>query len=127
MRYLLILGIIYSFKYNPIKINKSNIIWMFGMIYRATKEARVFCDVRTKENLLPLIKNNINTVITEKRKRKRKMKKIMVKTRFYSDCFASYQSNDFKEMGYILHKVKHSVWFGQGSFHKILLKDYGLK
>ena len=36
---------------------------MFGIIDRGTKEARVFCVLndRTKEILLPLVKNNIIT------------------------------------------------------------------
>ena len=38
-------------------------------------------------------------------------------TRIYSDCFLSYQVNDFNSSGYILHRANHSVWFGQGSFH----------
>ena len=34
------------------------ILWMFGLIDRANKEARVFCvmDNRRKENILPIIK-----------------------------------------------------------------------
>ena len=41
--------------------NQNKILWMFGMIDRADKEARVFCVMnnRTKENLLHLIKENI--------------------------------------------------------------------
>ena len=43
--------------------NQNKILWMFGMIDRADKEARVFCVMnnRTKENLLPIIKENIYT------------------------------------------------------------------
>ena len=43
--------------------NQNKILWMFGMIERADKEARVFCAMnnRTKENLLPIIKENIYT------------------------------------------------------------------
>ena len=39
----------------------NNIIWMFGMIDRATKEARAYfiMNDRAKNNLLPLIKKNI--------------------------------------------------------------------
>ena len=37
--------------------------------------------------------------------------------RIYSDCFASYQPNRFRENGYILKRVNHSVWFGYGNFH----------
>ena len=38
-------------------------------------------------------------------------------TRIYSDCFQSYQINDFNNCGYILNRVNHSVWFCQRSFY----------
>ena len=41
----------------------------------------------------------------------------LVNTRIFSDCFASYQVNDFRDLGYILKRVNHSIWFGYGSFH----------
>ena len=41
-----------------------------------------------------------------------------MKIRIYSDCFRSYQVSDFKEMGYILNRVNHSIWFGYYLFHK---------
>ena len=96
--------------------NQNVIYWMFGIIDRGTKEARVFCVLnnRTKENLLPLVKNNIitdeinNVVMPEDEN---------VQTRIYSDCFRTYQVNDFKDMGYILKRINHSVWFGIGLFH----------
>ena len=31
--------------------------------------------------------------------------------------FASYKPNDFAQLGYILKRVNHSVWFGYGQFH----------
>ena len=37
--------------------------------------------------------------------------------RIYCDCFASYQPNTFRENGYILKRVNHSVFFGYGNFH----------
>ena len=40
-----------------------------------------------------------------------------IKTRIYSDCYSSYQVNDFKDMGYLLKRVNHSIWFGYGLFH----------
>ena len=98
-------------------IGNSNVIyWMFGIVERSTKEARIFCVLnnRTKENLLPLIKNN---VITAENEDEDLSENESVKTRIYSDCFSSYQVNDFKEMGYILKRVNHSVWFGYGLFH----------
>ena len=41
--------------------NSEIIYWMFGLIDRVTKEARIFCVLndRTKNNLLPLVKNNV--------------------------------------------------------------------
>ena len=91
---------------------------MFGIINRANKEARVFCVLnnRTKENLLPIIKNNIATDGNEDNEEEL-YEEESVKTRIYSDCFRSYQVNDFKEMGYILNRVNHSFWFGYGLFH----------
>ena len=99
--------------------NNNVIYWMFGIINRATKEARVFCVLnnRTKENLLPIIKNNIATDENENNEDEDLSEAESVKTRIYSDCFRSYQVNDFKEMGYILNRVNHSVWFGYGLFH----------
>ena len=102
--------------------NQNKILWMFGMIDRADKEARVFCVMnnRTKENLLPIIKENIYTY-DENEENEDSDENINLdigyKTRIYSDCFSVYQANDFEEMGYILHRVNHSVWFGQGLFH----------
>ena len=41
--------------------NFNKVYYMFGMIDRVNKKARVYCvlDNRTKESLLPLIKKNI--------------------------------------------------------------------
>ena len=102
--------------------NQNKILWMFGMIDRADKEARVFCVMnnRTKENLLPIIKENIYTYDENEENEDSDENinlDISLKTRIYSDCFSVYQANDFKDMGYILHRVNHSVWFGQGLFH----------
>ena len=41
---------------------------------------------------------------------------INLPTRIYS-CFKSYQENDFNQIGFILHRINHSLWFVQGSFH----------
>lgn len=38
-------------------------------------------------------------------------------TRIYSDCFSSYREEDFTNKRYVLHRVNHSVWFGQGMSH----------
>ena len=39
------------------------------------------------------------------------------KKRIYSDCYSSYLPSGFSELGYILKRVNHSVWFGYVSFH----------
>ena len=92
--------------------NSNSVIWVFGIIDRSDKQARLFCVMnnRTKQNLLPLIKNNVNTIAPIDGNNE-------YTTRVYSDCFSSYQERDFTEMNFILHRVNHSVWFGRGSFH----------
>ena len=30
----------------------------------------------------------------------------------------SYQIRDFNHIGFILHRINHSLWFAQGSFHR---------
>ena len=45
------------------------------------------------------------------------MKKNYPATTIYSDCFQTYQKEDFNPKDYILYKVNHSVWFGKGTFH----------
>ena len=47
----------------------------------------------------------------------------MVATRIYTDWWQSYQVKDFNEIGFILHKVNHSILFGKGSFHTNTIKD----
>ena len=121
--------------YGSVEIDESKIIssnnliyWMFGVIDRNTKEARVRCVLnnRTKDKLLPIIKKYVysgndsdeldldeydeegNIIIEEN---------YSIKTRVFSDCFRSYQIEDFDNMGYILKRVNHSVWFGMGLLH----------
>ena len=89
--------------------NSNSIIWMFGLIDRYNKDARIFCVMsnRTKEKLLPIVKDNVYTNDMDDE----------TKTRIYSDSFAAYQEEDFENMGFKLNKVNHSVWFGIGLFH----------
>ena len=44
--------------------NSEKIIWMFGMIDRFNKEARIYCTMedRTQETLLNYVKNNVYTI-----------------------------------------------------------------
>ena len=92
--------------------NSQKILWMFGLIDRSTKEARIFSvmDDRRKEKLLPLIRKNVYTydIIEDNRD---------YRTRIYSDCYSVYRQDDFNAMGFLLHRVNHSIWFGQDSFH----------
>ena len=102
--------------------NSEIIYWMFGLIDRVTKEARIFCVLndRTKNNLLPLVKNNVLSNDMNEFEDDENMEideEYQINTRIYSDCYSSYQVNDFRNMGYILKRVNHSIWFGYGSFH----------
>ena len=70
--------------------NNNVIYWIFCIINRVSIEARVFCvlNYRTKENLLPIIKNNIATDENEDNEEELHGEN-SVKTRIYSDCFRS--------------------------------------
>ena len=86
---------------------ENQILLMFGLIDRKNKDARVFCvmENRRKENLLPIICNNVYTPNFVEGG-------LDLRTRIYSDCFSVYRENDFDSLGYVLHRVNHSVWFG---------------
>ena len=80
------------------------------MIDRADKETRVFCIMndRAKETLPKIIKENIYTNTWENENDEEEENDNIeenLKTRIYTDCYSSYQPNDFKEMGYILHRT----------------------
>ena len=82
--------------------NQNKILWMFGMIDRADKEARVFCVMnnRTKENLLPIIKDNIHTNYEPENEANEEDEENIIneetlKTRIYSDCYLSFPSKGF--------------------------------
>ena len=92
--------------------NSEKILWLFGIIDRSTKEARVFSvmDNRRKENLIPLVVKNVHTETNS-------VFGIDFRTRVYSDCFSVYREQDFEGLGYLLHRVNHSIWFGRGLFH----------
>ena len=67
-------------------------------------------DNRRKENLLPIIEKNVYTNSNQ-------IMNIDFRTRIYSDCYSVYRQSDCNDMGFILHRVNHSIWFGRGSFH----------
>jgi hypothetical protein len=55
-------------------------------------------DNRSRESLLPIIKNNVATVMDIKEIRyesQEDIHKYCMSTRIYSDCWAAYQPNDF--------------------------------
>ena len=58
-------------------------------------------DNRTRYNLLGIIKKNVYTLDPNEEDD--------MKTRIYSDYFASYQKRNFYDSSYILNKVNHSV------------------
>ena len=84
--------------------------WMFGIVDRNNYDVRIFFvnDTQTKETLLPLIIKNVYTyplVINNNVDSDFEHPA----TRIYSDCFNTYQKEDFNSKGYILYKVNHSV------------------
>lgn len=100
--------------------NQNKVYWMFGIIDRSTKDCRVFCvlDNRSRETLIPLvIKNVFTNNDLGQFNNKKDIHKYSLSTRIYSDCWAAYDKEDFKNKGYILHRVNHSIWFGKGLFH----------
>lgn len=106
--------------YSSIEIDESKIIshaneifWMFGCIDRNSKKARVRCVLpkRSKNRLLALVKKYVYT-------NEDNLEEIYsINTRVFSDCFRSYQPANFRYMGFILKRVNHSVWFGNGLLH----------
>ena len=94
--------------------NSEVIYWMFGIIDRISKESRVFCVLnnRSSDNLLKLIKDNIAT----QNQNMNLDEEYLENARINSDFFASYQRTRFRETGYFLKRVNHSVWFGYGNF-----------
>ena len=90
-----------SNEYMVVEIDKSKIIgnnqkilWMFGIIERFTKEARVFTVMtkRTAYNLLNIVKKNVVTTDLENDEDIENENQ-STKTRIYSNSFASYKVN----------------------------------
>ena len=95
-----------------------NVRWMFGIADRGRFDVRIFFvnDNRSRETLLPIVKKYVNTVPNVIINNIDDMDNPPA-TRIFSDCWNAYSTSDFNEAGYIHHKINHSVWFGQGSFH----------
>ena len=64
---------------------------MFGLISRETKEARYFVSYRTKNKLFSIVKSKVTTAIDEENLPPNEN----LKTRIFSDCYSSYQVEDF--------------------------------
>ena len=62
----------------------NNTIWMFSLIDRSDKQARIYCVMndRTRDNLLNIVKKNVYTL--------NNVNNDDFKTRIYSDFFSSY-------------------------------------
>ena len=103
--------------------NQNKVYWIFGIIDSSTKDCRVFCflDNRSRETLFPLVIKNVFIYnYLGKFNNKKDIHKYSLPTRIYSDCWAAYDKEDFKNKGCIHHRVNHSIWLGKGLFHKIL-------
>ena len=85
---------------------KNETRWMFGIYDRDTKEVRIFYvdNNRTKESLIPIIKNNIFSNYNNLLNNSEPNDEIF-STRIYSECFQSYQVSDFNEIGYIFIRL----------------------
>ena len=103
-----------------IEIDESKVItydgdvrWMFGLVDRGHYDIRIYYvnNNRTKDILFPLVKKNIYTCYSSLLSNNDENENYPA-TRIYSDCFQSYQINDFNNCGYILNRVNHSLWLG---------------
>lgn len=85
-----------------------------------TKKCRIFCvcDNRSRESLLPIIKANVDTYndLNEYNSLEN-IHNYSLCTRIYSDCWSVYQQSDFMDLGFLLHRINHTLWFGSGLFH----------
>ena len=76
-----------------------NVLWIFGIVDRNKYDIRLFFvkDNRQKETLLPIIVKNVYTP-NEEIIDNIDNDNILCATRIYSDCWASYQTNDFNRL-----------------------------
>ena len=107
---------------NEIIGNSEVIYWMFDIIDRISQNSRLFCvsNDKTSNNIMKILKEN---VATNENHEMDLDEEYLENTLIFSLCFASYQVNKFREKGYILNRVNHSVWFGHGNFHTNNLED----
>ena len=95
---------------------------MLGIIDKFDKDSRVFCvkDNRIKATLLTLVRYNVfivDDLNINSYNSKIEIHELCFSTRIYLDCFISYQKADFKEIGFDLYKINHSIRFAKGLFH----------
>ena len=101
-----------SLGYSSVEIDESKIIssnneiyWMFGLVDRQTKEARIRCVLnnRTKQKILPIVKkyiyNNIDEENMDLEDEDLSNEQLSTATHVFSDSFRSYQIEDFKNLG----------------------------
>ena len=70
-----------------------------------------------KETILPIIKKMFVLIIIILLIIKIFMQIFLQLEFFLIACFQVYQVNDFNNLGYILYRVNHNVWWGKGHFH----------
>ena len=90
---------------------------------------------QTKEKLLPLVEKYI--YINDINEEGDDIEDLSLKTLLFSVCFRSYRFTDFNDMGFILKRVNHSIWFRAGNLHtntieslchqiKLITKDFSV-
>ena len=85
---------------------------MLGMVDWNKYDILIFFvnDNRQTETLIPIIKNNIyipKTILNDNKGEDEEN----LATRIYSDYSMSYQVREINQLGYILYKFNHFVWF----------------
>ena len=100
---------------------------MFDLLDKNKYNIRVFFvnNNRVKEKLLPIIIKNVYTYSTILNDNEGENEEFPT-TRVYSDCFQTYQKEDFNQKRYILYKVNHSVLLVLAAFTPMLLKVFEL-
>jgi len=81
-----------------------------------------------EQKIMPLVKKNVlsnNEYAFDEEENMDIDEENIINTRIYSDCYSSYQVNDVLNMGYLLKRVNHSVWFDMAVFILIISKYYG--
>ena len=95
--------------------NANQIFWIFGIIDLATKECRDFIvlDNRGKETLLPLFIKNVATyydIIEMEHRYNAYLHRYFLSAHVYNDCWRAYNPIDFKNNGFYLLRINHSIW-----------------